>query len=96
MVALLISSYVVEIPLAWLLHGSLGVLGVCLAVLAGWTARLVVTWYRYRSGAWRTGLDLATELDGGRWPVRPSWSSFPRRQPVPITAFGVNGQRPLS
>ncbi|MGH3917662.1 MAG: MATE family efflux transporter [Pseudonocardiaceae bacterium] len=59
MIALLIGSYLVEIPLAWLLHDSLGVIGVYLALLAYWMTRLAVTWARYRKGSWRTDLDLS-------------------------------------
>jgi len=50
------SSYLVMVPLAWLLAVVLewGLTGVYLAGVAYFTARTASAWWRYRQGAWRT------------------------------------------
>ena len=50
------SSYLVMVPLSWLLAGPVGwgLPGVYVAGMAFFAARTAVSWWRYRQGAWRT------------------------------------------
>ena len=50
------SSYLVMVPLSWLLAGPLGwgLPGVYVSGVAFFAARTAITWWRYRQGAWRT------------------------------------------
>ena len=50
------SSYVVMVPLAWVLAVEVGwgLPGVYIAGIAFFAARTAGTWWRYRQGTWRT------------------------------------------
>ncbi len=51
-----VASYVVMVPLTWLLAATAGwgLTGVYVAGIAFFAARTAGTWWRYRQGAWRT------------------------------------------
>ena len=52
------SSYLVMVPLSWLLAGAVGwgLSGVYVAGIAFFAARTAGAWWRYRQGAWRTAV----------------------------------------
>jgi Na+-driven multidrug efflux pump len=55
MVINLLALWLVQIPLAFLLSGPLGLgaNGIWIALVVGWTAQTALMFFRYRQGRWK-------------------------------------------
>ena len=54
MIFSLISLWIIRIPLAYMLSGRIGVSGIWWAIPAGWLIGLMLSFFYYRTGRWKT------------------------------------------